>query len=317
MIFEIEMTGGEKKQVDTVISYSWSADLSAACDGLRLYFLKNDVSDTAEAYRIRVFDGSDCVFFGYVDTEKTTYDAQGCVCFIYARSSACLLVDNEAAPVTLISPTSTQLFETFAKEFGFKNGLGEIQGDMVYMIPKGTSCFGAIQDFAADVSGAGIYVDSGNTLRLYDNSDEIEIPQDIVISASVITERGEPVSDLNYKIESSESYRHCLTSLFLKQENISRKRYFNASSYPVGQRERVLRQKLYSLSGSYRRLELTVQGTALHPLYSRFTPQSNQPEYFRGYILEQRVIEGSEKGETTKLVFRKDVDLQEVMYVAE
>lgn len=317
MIFEIEMTDGEKKQVDTVISYSWSADLSAACDGLRLYFLKNDVSDTAEAYRIRVFDGSDCVFFGYVDTEKTTYDAQGCVGFIYARSSACLLVDNEAAPVTLISPTSTQLFETFAKEFGFKNGLGEIQGDTVYMIPKGTSCFGAIQDFAADVSGAGIYVDSDNTLRLYDNCDEIEIPQDIVISASVITERGEPVSDLNYKIESSEPYRHCLTSLFLKQENISRKRYFNASSYRVGQRERVLRQKLYSLSGSYRRLELTVQGTVLRPLYSRFTPQSNQPEYFRGYILEQRVIEGSEKGEITKLVFRKDVDLQEVMYVAE
>lgn len=315
MIFEIEFLNGEKKEIDTLISYSWTSDISAACDGLRLYFLWD--GEIQPVYRVRVFKEQDCVFLGYADTQKITYDSDGCVCFIYARSSACLLVDNEAEPVTLISPTSTQLFETFAEEFGFRNGLEQIQRDSVYMIQKGTSCFGVIQDFMADASGAGIYVDSTNTIRVYKNSNKVKIQQDRIISESFITERGEPVSDLYYKIESKEPYRHCITSQSLKQEQIARRRYFNTSSYPVGQRERVIRQKLYSISGRYQRMEMTVQGTVTAPLYSRLAPYSDQPDDYCDYILEQRVLTGSEKGETTKLVFRKDIDLQEVMYVAE
>lgn len=317
MTFEIEMTDGVKKEIDSIISYSWSADIGAACDGLRLYFLNNDWDYTADAYRIRIYDGDDCVFFGYVDTEKNTFEADGVVCFIYARSSACLLVDNEAKPVTLISPTSTQLFETFAKDFGFLNGLEETEGGSVYMIQKGTSCFGAVNDFMSDVNGAGVYVDSSNTLRTYKSGGEFNIPDKTVISASVITERGEPISELFYKTESGEPYLHCISSEYLSVENMSRRRYFNASAYPTGQREKVLRQKLYSLSEGYRRLELTVEGAVTAPLYSCFSATDGQDERFNGYILFQRVIEGSEKGETTKLVLKKDIDLQEVMYVAE
>lgn len=317
MTFEIEMTDGVKKEIDSIISYSWSSDIGAACDGLRLYFLNNDSDYEADAYRIRVYDGTDCVFFGYVDTEKNTFEADGVVCFIYARSTACLLVDNEAKPVTLVSPTSTQLFETFAKDFGFSNGLEEASSDSSYMIQKGTSCFGAVNDFMSDINGGGVYVDSSNTLRTYKSGNELKIPDEIILSYSVITERGEPVSELFYKIESGESYRHCLSSDYLSGENMTRRRYFNASSYPAGQREKVLRQKLYSLSEGYRQLQLNVQGAVTAPLYSRFVSGQGQDKRFNGYVLFQRVIEGSEKGETTKLVFRKEIDLQEVMYVAE
>lgn len=317
MTFEIEMTNGAKKEIDSIISYSWSADIGAACDGLRLYFLNNDFDYETDAYRIRVYDGTDCVFFGYIDTEKNTFETDGVVCFIYARSSACLLVDNEAKPVTLVSPTSTQLFETFAKDFGFSNGLEEASRDSSYMIQKGTSCFGAVNDFMSDINGVGVYVDSSNTLRTYKSGNELRIPDEIILSSSVITERGEPVSELFYKIESGEPYRHCLSSDYLGGENMTRRRYFNASSYPAGQREKVLRQKLYSLSEGYRQLQLNVQGAVTAPLYSYFVSGQGQDKRFNGYVLFQRVIEGSEKGETTKLVFRKEIDLQEVMYVAE
>lgn len=314
MIFELEFTNGTKMCADKVLSYEWLADMDAACDGLRLTFLHG--AALGEIYRVYVYEGQARLFCGYADLQKVTEDAQGQVCFVYARSSACLLLDNEAQPISLVQPNSRQLFACFAEAFGFANALPAVSGEGLYLVQKGTTCFGAIHNFMLDYYGKGIYVDPQNVLCAYESGRKITVPRDKVLSAVRITERGAPVSTYYYKIESGELYRHCLQSRALEPAGVVRRRYVNLSAYPAGQREQLLKRKMYAQAKNYNRLELTVEGEWYAPLCAGLRPLKPQTEE-EGYLLYAREIMCTSDGVQTRLRFRKEPDLQEVAYVAQ
>lgn len=98
MTFELEFLDGKRAVPRQLLSYRWSGDVTAGCDGLRLHFLWD--GDLPEVYRVRGFapDGA-CCFFGYADQQKLTVTPGQRRGFVYARSSACLLLDNEALPL--------------------------------------------------------------------------------------------------------------------------------------------------------------------------------------------------------------------------
>lgn len=315
MKFILEDKNENRITPEQVLSYVWSADANAACDGLRLTFLCGE--NMPQIYRVYVYDGEDCVFNGYADVQKVTMDASGCSCFLYARSSACLLVDNEAQPVSLVQPTSHQIFSCFAKEFGFENALPETAVDTLYLVQKGTSCFGVLHDFIQNACGSNVYVNAQNELCVYQTGSRLIVPQEQILSFSRITERGAPVSSYYYKIDSSEPYLHRLTSGYLNQAAIQRRRYVNLAAYPAGQRERLLKQKMYEKAQSYDCLEMTVQGEVTVPLFASLQSDGTQLQAYAGYLLYARELSGSSSGVQTKLNFKKKVDLQEVAHVAE
>ena len=90
MTFELEFLDGKRAVPRQLLSYRWSGDVTAGCDGLRLHFLWD--GDLPEVYRVRGFapDGA-CCFFGYADQQKLTVTPGQRRGFVYARSSACLL----------------------------------------------------------------------------------------------------------------------------------------------------------------------------------------------------------------------------------
>ena len=71
MTFELEFLDGKRAVPRQLLSYRWSGDVTAGCDGLRLHFLWD--GDLPEVYRVRGFapDGA-CCFFGYADQHKLT-----------------------------------------------------------------------------------------------------------------------------------------------------------------------------------------------------------------------------------------------------
>ncbi len=71
MTFELEFLDGKRAVPRQLLSYRWSGDVTAGCDGLRLHFLWD--GDLPEVYRVRGFapDGA-CCFFGYADQQKLT-----------------------------------------------------------------------------------------------------------------------------------------------------------------------------------------------------------------------------------------------------
>ena len=122
MTFELEFLDGKRAVPRQLLSYRWSGDVTAGCDGLRLHFLWD--GDLPEVYRVRGFapDGA-CCFFGYADQQKLTVSPGQRRGFVYARSSACLLLDNEALPISLNAPNVDQMVHHYAAPFGFTAAL--------------------------------------------------------------------------------------------------------------------------------------------------------------------------------------------------
>ena len=51
MTFELEFLDGKRAVPRQLLSYRWSGDVTAGCDGLRLHFLWD--GDLPEVYRVR------------------------------------------------------------------------------------------------------------------------------------------------------------------------------------------------------------------------------------------------------------------------
>ena len=168
----------------------WSGDVTAGCDGLRLHFLWD--GDLPEVYRVRGFapDGA-CCFFGYADQQKLTVTPGQRRGFVYARSSACLLLDNEALPISLNAPNVDQMVHHYAAPFGFTAALPAGTAPGQYTVEKGTSCFGALQGFMQVLGAKGVFVDPENRLCVYGSEAPVTLPGDQITSITAVIERGE------------------------------------------------------------------------------------------------------------------------------
>lgn len=186
MTFELEFLDGKRAVPRQLLSYRWSGDVTAGCDGLRLHFLWD--GDLPEVYRVRGFapDGA-CCFFGYADQQKLTVTPGQRRGFVYARSSACLLLDNEALPIRLNAPNVDQMVHHYAAPFGFTAALPAGTAPGQYTVEKGTSCFGALQGFMQVLGAKGIFADPENRLCVYGSEAPVTLPGDQITSITAVT----------------------------------------------------------------------------------------------------------------------------------
>lgn len=259
MTFELEFLDGKRAVPRQLLSYRWSGDVTAGCDGLRLHFLWD--GDLPEVYRVRGFapDGA-CCFFGYADQQKLTVTPGQRRGFVYARSSACLLLDNEALPISLNAPNVDQMVHHYAAPFGFTAALPAGTAPGQYTVEKGTSCFGALQGFMQVLGTKGVFADPENRLCVYGSEVPVTLPGDQITSITAVTERGEAPGVYAYKIASAEPYCRRLEAGYFADKKISRRRYVNVAAYPPEQRQQVLLRKLEQAAARYRRLEVVLTG---------------------------------------------------------
>ena len=228
MTFELEFLDGKRAVPRQLLSYRWSGDVTAGCDGLRLHFLWD--GDLPEVYRVRGFapDGA-CCFFGYADQQKLTVTPGQRRGFVYARSSACLLLDNEALPISLNAPNVDQMVHHYAAPFGFTAALPAGTAPGQYTVEKGTSCFGALQGFMQVLGAKGVFADPENRLCVYGSEVPVTLPGDQITSITAVTERGEAPGIYAYKIASAEPYCRRLEAGYFADKKISRIRRSSAS----------------------------------------------------------------------------------------
>lgn len=204
-------------------------------------------------------DGA-CCFFGYADQQKLTVTPGQRRGFVYARSSACLLLDNEALPIRLNAPNVDQMVHHYAAPFGFTAALPAGTAPGQYTVEKGTSCFGALQGFMQVLGAKGVFVDPENRLCVYGSEVSVILPGDQITSITAVTERGEAPGIYAYKIASAEPYCRRLEAGYFADKKISRRRYVNVAAYPPEQRQQVLLRKLEQAAARYRRLEVVLTG---------------------------------------------------------
>lgn len=318
MTFELYTAQDKLITPDEIISYELVSDISAACDGLRLYYRASNLPE--EIIKVCVKDNGKTIFYGFADKQKTTADESGCVDFIYARSSAMLLIDNEATPCQFTCPSSGQLWFHYAEEFSIKNGLPQVSFDGNYYVQKGTSCFKAINDFMKYVHGMGVYVTPENVLAAFEKSEECKnLDGCEIISACKINDRSEILSSIDYKINSTDKYIYHLESSYAVRNMIKRRKLTNLSALPVWQREASVSFQVQNPLMFSKTVEVVFAGAPEFSLYDRVVLNISRLGISADdeYIVSQIVKQKNEKGTKTTVVFNKETDGELINYVAE
>lgn len=305
---------GNESAVEEITEFSFSQSVQAPCDALSVYFKSKFPFE--EIVSVIAYENDGIIFYGYCDSQRIKENKNGYEIYFYARSSACLLVDNEAEPFTYNCPGSNQLYYSFARKFGFKNALPNIATEEKYEVSKGTSCYGAINQFVSLCTGQNIYITPDNILKIYEKSADIKnLKKYEVLEAVKVINRSEPLSEICYKKSSYDDKYNLHTRARVCDElEISRIQYLNLAALSRWQREYTVVQRLKKSYEDYRQFEVTVSGYVCEPLYQRFSFASDNI-FFEDYVLTDKRYISDRKGKRTKLVLKEIMDVKEITYV--
>lgn len=316
MRFELYTSSGSAVTDFEVISYELSSEIAAACDGLRLYLYSEKA--LSDIRTVCVYENGRKIFYGFADKLQLSYDADGYTAFIYARSSASLLVDNEAYPGQYSCPSSRQLWYHHAKSFGFTFGLPEVVTNSEYIVSKGQSCFGAIDKFMQYACGKKIFVTPDNEMRVFETSDNVKRLENSNITAVCATvDKSSVIGRIDYKINSAEKYVYRLESRFADKNAIVSKKLINLSSLPVWQREAEAHRQITESLENYFTVTVTLAGDCDFSLADRVYADFERLGISGEFILSSIIRAKNSKGTKTTLTLRKEIDGELVNYVAE
>lgn len=315
MRIEIWTIDSEKYCPEDITEICFTQSAGIACDSLSVNFKSTDLIQ--EITEVKAFDRGELIFNGCCDQQRIRECDKGFEINVFARSSASLLTDNEAEPFTYNMPSAKQLWFTFAKKFGFKYALPDVQGNEKYEIVKGTSCYGAISQFVSLTTGDDIRVTPQNSITVLRKSENIKSLNSYnILSAQAVINRSEPLSEICFKkTSSSAGYKlHTCAGVKKDMKLNDRKQYINLSSLPQWQREYTVTKKLKDSYKDYKILEVVVSGFVKDRIYQRFSYKSVIGMY-REYLLTEKKFIYDKNAERTKLVLKKDMDIKEITYV--
>mgnify|MGYP002852087471 CR=1 FL=1 len=313
MRFELYGTDSQLYEIKELISYELVRDADAPCDGLRLSFYTD--SSLGEIDRVFAYRGDKKVFFGYADTQREEYGENGYRAFIYARSAACLLVDNEAEPGEYNSPTARAMYLINAKPLGFKFSLTDYSARGSYLVQKGTSCYAAINDLVSFSAGRNITVTSDMKITLADGSGAFCIDRESVISERRVISRGDVISRLDCKLYDADGYRYHMQSRRFTDTGIKRSKKLNLSSFPEWQRSSTLKRMLKESARGYMLFKITVSGAGGGAIYDIAEYESDRFGRLEGYYISSICTSFDKNGEKTVYTLTKETELKEITYV--
>ena len=308
--FDVE---GRETKADNVLSFELSRDISAPCDGLRFSFLTDSPLD--EIKEVKAYLDGELIFNGLCDTQQEKALAEGFEAFIYARSNACILVDNDAHAYTYESPSARGLFIMNAKQFGFKFALEDCSCKGSYTVGRGVSCYGAINELVSMIKKRNLVVTPENELTVPSGDGRVRLSGDKIISEKRIINRGCALSEIDYKTASGSDYSYHFKSRSLERAGIERSRKLNLSALPDWQRSYVLNNAMARAAYDYQGIELITSELLNVNLYSGVELNESAFEGIGDYCVKSVDYVFDKRGERMILSLFKEYDLEEIIYV--
>ncbi len=294
-----------------LLSWEIRRDISAPCDSVSLRFkceAGQDELERAEAYA----DGR-LIFSGFCDLQREEKKGEHCECFVYARSAACLLVDNEAEPYTYESPTARALFNINAEKYGFSFCMEDVGCSGRYVVNKGRSAYSAINGLVEAVSGKRVTVTPELELRAGGDGRRLTVSPESILRDRKSVCRGSAISRIDYKTADGSAYSHHIKSRSLERKGISKSRKVNLSSLYEWQQALELKNMLKSAAQEYFSRELTLEGTQDIQLYDRLLVDGEIGG--EDYYVCSACSVFDRRGERTVVRLTRDIDLEEIIYV--
>ena len=307
--FKLFSETGEEFSPEKIISYELASSVSAPCDGLRLSWLSDSPID--ELSRVEAYIGDGLIFSGCCDTQREENAGDGTKCFIYARSSACILTDNEAMPSTYDAPTAGSLFIINAEKYGFSFSMEDVACSGKYTVRKGCSCYSAVNRLVSSVTGRNIRITPDGRLVLPEG-ETVTLDCGRVISFKKTVNRGAPLSQIDYKTSADSSYLRHIKSRYFERKGITRAKKVNLSSLFDWERGIELKRMLREAAAEYEKLEITLSGAQEVGLYDEVTLDGYETQGYRVSSL-LRILDKS--GARTVITLTREHGLEEIMYV--
>lgn len=184
-----------------------------------------------EILSVKVMNGIEIVFFGYVDEQTEITEAGGTFLEIKARSIESILLDNEASPQTYCLPSMRCIFERHFKPLGFQKYIGSDQsynGEL--MIKKGMSQWDVLEGFCEKFVKVKPYISADGVI---DISGEVKntcvfLSRKNIISVRRSLKRSAVISDIYARTYNAGGYDIHMESKKADGRNIRRVRYVNA-----------------------------------------------------------------------------------------
>ncbi|MGN1112367.1 MAG: hypothetical protein ACI4RP_04100, partial [Acutalibacteraceae bacterium] len=164
---------GERKALGGVLGFTLNRELGAA-DDLTVRLCDNEVGNV-KASRIELRIDGGVEFSGIIDEAAAYENSGGSAAAIYARSTAGILLDNEAKPVDYKNADSALIARNHIEPFGLEC-VCEDNGEYTDMsIYKGVSHWQVIKSFCRRCYGTEPFVNGEGKVVLYerDGLDEL------------------------------------------------------------------------------------------------------------------------------------------------
>jgi hypothetical protein len=159
-----ELTDGTEMLLGEPVEAELLYDKDAPADQLTAVFPAERLWEDLAV--VRVFHQGKVVFGGIVDEQNTSLSGEGFRVELVCRSWEARLLDNEARPSVVRSPSLGLLWERYFKPLGFT----EIVGDMTsktgeLTVGKGVSCWELLSGFCEEYLGTEPWVGGDGTIH--------------------------------------------------------------------------------------------------------------------------------------------------------
>lgn len=210
---------------------SESADIPADSLRILLYGVYEE-----EFLRIFVYDEEELVTVALVDEQIAKVGSES-VTQLICRSTAAVLLDNEAKPGNFVNPSCELMFRAYASPYGFSDFYGDnkfLKGE--FSVAKGVSCYEALQSFSQAVFGKSLRV-KGDEVYFEGDPEKAELYFSNKGEGLPFTEftynrlRCRQISKIYVKRDGSEDYRTPVADDDAIERDIQRERYMDISSY--------------------------------------------------------------------------------------
>lgn len=313
MSFELIGVSGETALVNETLSYELRRDIDAPCDGLSLSFISG--KNLGEIKEVKAYCKDELIFYGLCDTQREERFNDGKRIFLYARSLAALLLDNEAVPGSFDSPTAGTMYLLNAKEYGFSFDMEDIACEGKYIVEKGCSCYAAVNRIVSAKTGKNMIATPDMRLVLPKGDNTKRLDSGRVISEEKIINRASLISRIDYKAAGDSLYLRHVKSETAEKLGIKRSEKINLSSLFDWQKEMRLKNVLRQSSRDYLSASITLDGAYGAELYSSVYYEGSGIEDLENYHVSSVCIGSRGRSEKTKIKLFKEIDLKERIYV--
>ena len=296
-----------------VVSLEWSRDEAAPCDALKLQLTAE--KPLPELDRIWLLRDGEMVFSGFCDSQREVTESGGVRVYVYARSVACALVDNEAVPGTFRQVTADTLFLLYAGALGFRSKLPRLVCSSDYVVNKGTSLYGAVNAFVQAMTGKNICVSPQKVLYLPDDADVTVLPADTLLQEERQIRRAGALSRIDFKTQEDDGYNHHYLSRTMEEKGIVRTRKVNMAALPYWQQNASVQGQLQKAADGCYSAVLTVSGCPQAELGGSVRCAALQND-LTGYRIISFTVRADKSGVRTQIRLKKPLNLRGITYVA-